>query len=82
MSKSPNPSGPPCPQTVSRLDDIRTFLFGVEVDADMLRFPATRRIDGGHSKSPFGKRCRVTAGAVDEVATTEALGVCKLQERG
>lgn len=32
--------------TVSRLEDIRTFLFGEGIDADMLRFPATRRIDG------------------------------------
>ncbi len=32
--------------TVSRSEDIRTFLFGSDVDADMLRFPAARRIDG------------------------------------
>ena len=32
--------------TVSRLEDIRTFLFGEDVDADLLSFPAARHIDG------------------------------------
>ena len=32
--------------TVSRLEDIRTFLFGEGVEADMLRFPTARHIDG------------------------------------